>query len=167
MASYAALNLLEKYMNDKHPLVTVREATLADVDAVHELIVAIAKHHDQLQHVQTTPTLLREAGFGTQPQFGVLLAEVNGAVAGYASYTWNYSIWLAAQYMNIDDVFVWEAHRDQRVGEALMIKAQEVCRARGCRRVRWEVQADNHKAIRFYERLGAVRREKGIFIWNV
>ena len=147
-------------------MVTVREATLADVHVVYKLIVAIAKHHDQLQHVRTTPDSLRKAGFGRTPHFGALLAEVDGSVAGYASYTWNYSIWLGSHYMNIDDVFVYEQFRSQRVGKALMVKAKETCRARGCSKLRWEVQADNRRAIAFYEHLGAVVSAKGVFSWD-
>jgi ribosomal protein S18 acetylase RimI-like enzyme len=109
---------------------------------------------------------LRKAGFGRTPHFGVLLAEVDGSVAGYASYTWNYSIWLGSHYMNIDDVFVYEQFRSQRVGKALMVKAKETCRARGCSKLRWEVQADNRRAIAFYEHLGAVVSAKGVFSWD-
>jgi ribosomal protein S18 acetylase RimI-like enzyme len=148
-------------------LITIREATIADIDAIHALIVAIANHHDQLHNVHTSPEQLRVAGFGENPQFGVLLAEVDGEIAGYASYTWNYSIWLAAHYMNIDDVFVWEHYRSIGVGEALMLKAKQICGLRGCQRIRWEVEPDNQGAIRFYQRLGAVVRIKGMFNWKV
>ncbi len=39
--------------------------------------------------------------------------------------------------------------------------------ARGYPRIRWEVQTDNVAAIRFYERLGATMRTKGVFVWDV
>ena len=112
------------------PGLIVREATRADVDTVHRLIVAIAEHHDQRQHVRTTPALLREGGFGPTPRFGVLLAETGGEVAGYASYTWNYAIWLGGEFMNIDDVFVHERFRGRQVGEALMHRARAADLAR-------------------------------------
>ena len=147
------------------PAVTVRRATADDVDVVHDLILAIARHHDQAQHVHTTAAQMRTDGFGADPKFGVLLAEVDGEVAGYASWASNYSIWLGGHYMNIDDVFVWERFRGLRVGEALMQRARGLCRELGLPRLRWEVQADNAGAIRFYERLGAVMRTKGVFGW--
>ena len=53
------------------------------------------------------------------------------------------------------------------MGTALLIAAVYVCRDRGCHRVRWEVETDNADAIRFYERLGARLRTKGIFGWDV
>ena len=148
-------------------VVTVREATISDIDIVHDLIIAIAKHHKQEQFVVTTKNELINAGFGDSPAFGVLLAEVDGEVVGYCSYTWNYSIWLGSSYMNIDDVFVWEKFRGQQVGELLMLKAKEVCLAKGASRIKWEVGQYNHGAIKFYQRLGANIDIKGLFRWDV
>jgi len=148
-------------------MVIVREANANDIDIVYDLIMAIAKHHDQQQYVVTDKNELLTAGFGKQPQFGVLLAEIDGKVAGYCSYTWNYSIWLGSTYMNIDDVFVWQEFRGQKVGEKLMIKAKEICQNKGGNRIRWEVEQDNHAAIKFYERLGANVDIKGLFKWDI
>ncbi|GAC19001.1 GNAT family N-acetyltransferase [Paraglaciecola arctica] len=148
-------------------MVIVREATISDVDIVHELIMAIAKYHGQEQYVITSKMELINAGFAENPSFGVLIAEIDGKVAGYCSYTWNYSIWAGSVFMNIDDVFVWEKYRGQSVGEKLMLKAKDVCSAKGASRIRWEVEQDNLKAIKFYKRLGADFDIKGFFRWDI
>jgi GNAT superfamily N-acetyltransferase len=148
-------------------VVTVREATISDIDIVYDLIIAIAKHHNQEQYVVTSKDELIKFGFCEKPSFGVLLAEVNGEIAGYCSYTWNYSIWLGSSYMNIDDVFVWEKFRGQLVGEKLMLNAKEVCLTKGASRIKWEVEQNNYGAIKFYERLGANIDIKGLFRWDV
>ena len=148
-------------------MLIVREASEKDIDTIYDLIIAIARHHDQDQFVVTDKNELLKSGFGDKPEFGVLLAEVDGEVAGYASYTWNYSIWLGTSYMNIDDVFVWEVYRGQKVGEALMKKAKSVCKLKGFERIKWEVEQDNHLAIKFYERLGATVDIKGVWRWTV
>ncbi|NRD73948.1 GNAT family N-acetyltransferase [Shewanella sp. VB17] len=148
-------------------MVTIRKATLSDIDIVYDLIIAIAKHHDQEQYVVTTKDELVNFGFGDTPSFGVLLAEMDGEVAGYCSYTWNYSIWLGSTYMNIDDVFVWEKFRGKQIGELLMLKAKEVCLAKRASRIKWAVEQDNLGAIKFYERLGANLDIKGLFRWDV
>ncbi len=145
----------------------IREATKADIDTVYDLIIAIAKHHNQEQYVVTSKAELMKSGFSGTPSFGVLLAEVDGVVAGYCSYTSNYSIWLGATSMNIDDVFVWEKFRGRQVGESLMLKAKEVCLTNGATRIRWQVEADNEGAIKFYQRLGAKLEIKGFFLWDV
>ena len=148
-------------------MITVTEATISDLDIVYDLIMAIAKHHDQQQYVVTNKQELTNSGFTDNPCFGVLLAEVNGEVAGYCSYIWNYSIWAGATYMNIDDVFVWEKFRGQLVGEKLMYKAKQVCLANDASCIRWQVEQDNHGAIKFYKGLGANLDIKGFFRWDI
>lgn len=147
--------------------VTTRVATAADADVLHALIVELAEHHGQREFFRASPKQLQDDGFGEQARFGAVLAEIDGEVAGYASYMWFYSIWLGGEYMNIDDVYVREAARGHGVGLALMGAARDVCQARGLSRIRWEVQPDNSGAIRFYERLGAKMRTKGIWAWDV
>lgn len=148
-------------------MVIVREATISDIDILHDLIIAIAKHHNQEQFVVTTKEKLINSGFGAKPLYGALLAEVDGEVAGYCSYTWNYSIWLGSTYMSIDDVFVWEEFRGKKIGELLMLKAKEVCLSKGGSRIKWEVEKNNDGAIKFYERLGANFDIKGFFRWDI
>ncbi len=148
-------------------MVIIREATKADIDTVYDLIIAIAKHHNQEQYVVTNKAELMTSGFSDSPLFGVLIAELDDEVAGYCSYTWNYSIWQGAISMNIDDVFVWDKFRGKQVGESLMLKAKEVCLAKGASRIRWQVETDNHGAIKFYQRLGANLDIKGFFLWDV
>ncbi len=147
-------------------MIEIREATKEDVGVLFELIIGIAKFHDQEQFVATNPQEMLRAGFGDTPKFGALLATYDGEVAGYLSYTWNYSIWNGADYMNMDDLFVWEAFRGKRIGEKLMLKAKHICQNKGIRLIRWEVQQDNDKAISFYDRLGAKMSPKGVFRWK-
>jgi ribosomal protein S18 acetylase RimI-like enzyme len=162
VVSFYNINLEEETL-----VILVRQATAKDVDVIYDLIFAMAGHQNQERFITTDKRKLLEAGFSESPDFGVLLAEFNGQVIGYLSYTWNYSIWLGSHYMNIDDVFVLEEFRSQKAGEALMLKAREVCQSKGLSRIRWEVQKDNHRAIKFYENLGAELNMKGVFRWSV
>lgn len=146
---------------------TVRHAKDSDIERIHELIVAIADHHNQSEFVLTDPSELLAAGFRDRPKFGVLLAEYDGPIVGYLSYTINYSIWLGNQYMNIDDVYIDSHRRGLGIGEALMREAKAHCKQLGISKARWEVQKDNHNAIRFYTRLGAKFVEKGVFSWDL
>lgn len=145
--------------------ITPRDATRDDAEALFALIAAHADHHDQRQYLLADANTLRRDGFGDHPRFGALVIEIDGELIGYLTYTFNYSIWLAATYLNIDDVFVLPTHRGQGLGETLMRRAREICAARGCPRLRWEVRAENAAAIAFYERLGASFSAKGVFAW--
>lgn len=146
--------------------VRVREAGVDDMDTLHASICALASHEGQGASVRCTPDDLRRDVAGPEPRFGALLAEVDGRVAGFLTWTWLHSIWLGGRVMNIDDVFVQDDCRGRGVGEALMHAARAACRAHGAPRLRWEVEAGNAAAIRFYERLGARLRAKGLFAWD-
>ena len=147
--------------------IVIREARRDDVHALYSLIVALAKHHDQQHFLRASLESLERDGFVGNPQFGAILADDAGHLVGFASFMWNYSIWLGGKYLNIDDVFVKESHRGMRIGERLMLKAREICVGAGSTRLRWEAQPDNQSAIRFYEKLGAKLRSKGVFSWDV
>lgn len=146
--------------------ISIRKAEVEDVVEIHQMILELADFHHTRNWVKTNPEELMSAGFLTAPQFGVLLAEVEGSTAGYLSYTWNYSIWMGGEYMNLDDLYIRSAFRNRGLGEALMEQAKEVCLEKNVHRLRWEVDADNEGAIRFYERLGAHIKEKGVCHWK-
>ena len=146
--------------------VHVRAAGADDMDTLHALICALAEHHGQRAHVRSTPADLRRDIAVPEPRFGALLAEVDGRVAGFVTWTWLHSIWLGGRVMNVDDLFVDAACRGRGVGETLMHAARDTCRALGAPHLRWEFEADNAAAIRFYERLGARRRTRGLFAWD-
>lgn len=148
-------------------MTTIRHATRTDVQQIYDLIHAIADHHGQSQYVKTDTRELLDSGFGDDPNFGVLLAERGGDIVGFVSFTINYSIWLGDKYMNIDDLYVDVSARGLGIGEQLMQESRSHCVRIGVSRVRWEVQADNRNAIRFYERLGARMAEKGVFSWDI
>jgi len=148
-------------------MITVRKAIKSDIDTLYDLIVGIAKFHNQEEFVITDKDEMLSSGFGDNPRFGTLIAEFDNKVAGYLSYTWNYSIWSGAEYMNLDDLFVWESYRSHKVGFNLMEKAKEICIEKNITLIRWEVERDNQKAIDFYNRIGATMKEKGIFRWNL
>lgn len=148
-------------------MIEIRAATEQDVEVFYKLMLEEAEHHNAVQHIHTSPSEIRRAGFGKDPRFGVLLAQFDGEPAGYVSYTVNYSIWLGAEFMMIDDVFVTAKYRGRKIGEALMARAREVAQAAGHTRIRWGVESDNEGAIRFYQRLGASLHTKGLCTWEV
>ncbi len=148
-------------------MIKIREATKKDIDTLFRLILGIAKYHHQEKYVRTNGEELLRSGFGDNPKFGALLAEIDDEIVGYLSYTWNYSIWNGYVYMNLDDLFVTSGYRGHKVGFYLMRHAQGFCKDKGIYLIRWEVEKENKKAIVFYEKLGATMAEKGIFRWKL
>src|SRR5690606_25674848 len=82
----------------------------------------------------------------------VLLACKGGEAIGYASTTRSLNLWLAADIVALDDLWVRPAHRNSGAGAMLMHAVADV--ADGST-VAWGARLDNIAAHRFYERLGA------------
>src|SRR5437899_7053029 len=67
-----------------------------------------------------TPERVLADGFGPQAAFTVLVAELDGAVVGYAFFTMGYNTDVAARSIWLYDIFVMPAARGRGVGHALM-----------------------------------------------
>lgn len=148
-------------------MVTVRKATVEDINDFCKMMIGIAEYHNMGSSLKLDKNKLIKDGFSDRPLFEILLAEVDNEIAGYLSYTYNYSIWLSSYLMNIDDVFIWEKFRGKKIGVVLMQKAKEICKERGLKRIKWEVEKNNEGAIKFYKRLGASINIKGVCTWDV
>ncbi len=147
-------------------MLVIREAVQGDIDSIYDMIIAIARHHDQEQYVQTDREELLRSGFGESPKFGALLAEIDEKAVGFVSFIWEYSIWLGKKYMNLNDLYVREQYRGRGIGAMLMKKMQRLCLSHGVYHIRWEVEENNQKAIDFYKNLGAEFKLKGICHWH-
>lgn len=146
--------------------VVCRRATCEDMPELMRMIHELANHEGDSAEVHTDVASLAAAGCGPTARFGALLAEVDGRLAGFVSFAWGYAIWRDATVMNIDDVYVRPAFRNRGVGVALMYEARRIARQAGASRLRWEAKPWNDGGIRFYERLGAPMKVKGVFFWS-
>ncbi len=144
---------------------TIQELKEENLQSFLDLLLELARHHNQERFVLTNIKKLREGL--KESRFQAIMAYDDHNPIGYASYTWNYSIWTGELYMNLDDLFVHENYRGQKIGQALMAQLQKIGSEQGVDYIRWEVEATNQKAIRFYENLGATMKSKGIFKWEV
>jgi len=106
-----------------------------------------------------TPERVLADGFGPEAAFTPLVAELDGAVVGYAFFSAGYNTDVAARSIFLHDLFVTPAARGRGVGHALMVAvAAETVRA-GCVSLEWGVHTANARALEFYRRLGAVAAE--------
>jgi GNAT superfamily N-acetyltransferase len=142
---------------------TVRRATPDDAATVDTLVLELAEHEGFRQYVDVDVPIWRE--LLARPEVVVLLAERDGGPVGYVSAVRQLSLWRGRELLGLDDLYVREAARGQRVGEALMRGIAEYA-ADDRLVVRWELEQANDGARRFYERLGAWVRDKGVAIWQ-
>lgn len=146
--------------------VHIRAAEARDVPALLAMMRALATHEGSAQHLHTDAERLHRDGFGPQPRFGAFLAEIDGVAVGFVTYAINYSIWVGADVIALDDLYVDPTVRSSGLGAQLMQAVAAKCRQDGCAHIRWTVELSNRRGIAFYERLGATVRAKGLCIWT-
>jgi GNAT superfamily N-acetyltransferase len=137
----------------------IRNATVDDAPAIGSLVDEFRSYLHALGDVNACINFgseqYRRDGFGTNPAFQGLIAERGGQALGYALYAFDYSTDMGSRTVFLHDLFVHSAYRGQGVGEAMMRRLMEVCKAEGARSMNWIVWHTNESAIRFYEHMGA------------
>ena len=138
---------IQKSLRDGRQLV-LRGATRADVDGVFELCVRrLAIEHDALDELQTTVEAFARAF--AAGKFHLLVAEIDGALAGAATYQYSYRTW-TGESLYLQDLCVAAAYRGEGVGTQMIRGLAAVAVAGGCDRMFWESQVGNARANEFY-----------------
>ena len=135
--------------------IQLRAAGPEDAAQIHRLIVALATYEREPDAVEATPEDLRAQLSAPRPPFECLLAELDGAVVGFALYFHNYSTWRGRPGLYLEDLFVEPVARGRGVGRRLLTALAELAVARGCARMEWMVLDWNVLALGFYAQLGA------------
>ncbi len=132
----------------------IRKANPSDMKSVIELIKELAIFEKQPDAVVTTEQILIEDGFGKNPAFNVLLAEIKNEIIGMALFYPRYSTW-KGKALHLEDLIVKHEYRGKGVGTVLYRKVMEYAFENDLKRVAWEVLDWNTVAIDFYKSTGA------------
>ena len=134
----------------------IREATPADVPAIHDMIVELAVYEKEPDAVLATAEDLHRALFGEAPAlFGHVAQSDDGSVVGFALWFLNYSTWLGKHGVYLEDLYVRPEHRGGGYGKALLATLAGICLDRGYGRLEWWVLDWNTPARGFYESISA------------
>lgn len=145
-------------MTELHPPAqpfVLRTAERRDVPVIVGLIRELGEFEKLGDQVEVTPERLEPQLFGPDPAARALVAEVDGAVEGFALYFFNFSTFLGRPGLYLEDLYVRPEHRRRGIGRALIRRLAALAVERGCGRFEWSVLDWNAGAIRFYEGLGA------------
>ncbi len=134
---------------------TIRPATRDDVPQILNFIRALAVYEREPDAVTATEDDLLRHGFGDNPYYFCLIAEHQGAPAGFAFYFFDYSTWLGRPGLYLEDIFVHPQFRGLGIGKALLQRVAAIALEKGCPRLKWEVLDWNTPAIDFYAAMGA------------
>lgn len=141
-------------MAEHRPDLAIRAAVPADAEAIHQAVLKLAAHVGALDKVKSAPEDFRRYGFGADPAFRCLIAEIGGAFAGICLFFRSFSTFTGGPGVYVQDLIVEEKFRGAGIGEALLREAARISRAEGGTYLRLAVDIDNPNAARFYQRLG-------------
>jgi GNAT superfamily N-acetyltransferase len=131
----------------------VRDAVEADLSDIHRLAYELSVY-ERLDHLfVATEEQFAEAIFGPDPTAFVLMAEVDGSVAGFALCFRTFSTFLGLPGVWLEDLFVDPAFRRRGVASALLAELKD----RSPGRLEWEVLDWNEDAMALYDGLGAAK----------
>lgn len=139
----------------------IRPARPEDAALIAAMANALNRHEGKAPDAFTAEHVRRD-GFGADPAFEVLLAELGGKVVGYALFVPDYETDIAARALCLCDLFVAEGARSRGVGRALMSAVAAEATRRGARSVSWGVRSSNGRARAFYRRIGGAEVEARI-----
>ena len=131
--------------------IIIRNATEADFPAIISMIRELAAFEKAPEKVtNSVEQMTREKDL-----FRCFVAETESKeIVGIALWFFAYYTWVGKS-LYLDDLYVKEPFRKNRVGTALLRKIFEVASAEGCQRVRWQVLNWNRPAIEMYRKSGA------------
>ena len=136
----------------------IREARRHDVPAMAALIEEFARYMRELGDTTDlrldADALIRD-GFGPDPAFRGLLAELSGEVVGFLLHHPGYDTDAACRLLFVVDLYVTERVRGLGIGAALMQEAAKMAIAGGAKQLVWTVDRRNALARRFYAGIGA------------
>lgn len=138
----------------------VRRIRPEDVDAVVELVHALAEYERAPQECHLTSEQLHGALFGEAPALFGHVAEVDGEIAGFTLWFLNFSTWRGTHGIYLEDLYVREEQRGSGLGKVLLATLAAECVAKGYHRLEWSVLNWN-PAVGFYRALGALPRTNG------
>jgi GNAT superfamily N-acetyltransferase len=136
-------------------MLSIRPATQQDARLILEFIRDLAEYERAPEAAMATEADLLRDGFGPNPKFHCVIAEWEGAPAGFAFYFYNYSTWQGRPGLYLEDLFVRPQYRGKSIGKALLVHLAQVAVRENCGRFQWQVLDWNTPAIQFYESLGA------------
>lgn len=145
---------------------SIRFATPRDAELIVSFVRGLAEYEREPEAVEVTAEVLRAQMESPDSPFECLIAEQDGAAAGFALFFRNYSTWRGRPGLFLEDLFVAPAWRRKGIGRALLQRLAAISVQRGYARMEWSVLDWNTPAHEFYRALGATAMDQWT-IWRL
>jgi GNAT superfamily N-acetyltransferase len=133
---------------------SIRTATINDAEAMHAMILALARDVGESDRVVCEVEDFRRFGFSAMPSFHALIAELAGKPVGLCLYFYSYSSWKGRLGVYVQDLYVHGSQRGTGLGRRLIAETARLAGDRGAAYMRLSVNRANEVARAFYSRIG-------------
>ena len=141
----------------------MRPFEAGDAEAVSAMVAALNREEDYNRAASPDAVELRAAFLGAGPAWFLMVAEIGGAPAGYATGNATYETEFAARGFYMGDLYVLPEHRRRGVGRALVAGMAAESRARGGSFLWWTALPGNAAGHAFYRAIGGVGEDLRAF----
>jgi GNAT superfamily N-acetyltransferase len=141
----------------------IRDFQESDIDQLIRLCANHAAYEQSEYDPMNKAVQLKNALLSDHPCLRCWIVAVKGELAGYATYTFDFSTWDAKYYLHLDCLYLEEQFRGLGIGKAIMARLVEIAKKNNCVNLQWQTPVFNEMAIRFYERIGGKALDKKRF----
>lgn len=135
------------------PALKIRWARRKDIAAIAAMSAAFRAELEE-DTAGLTEDALRRDGFGLKTEFDLLVAEIDGEVAGYTLFFESYEPTYSERGLYLADLYVRPEYRGHGLGRTLIACVAAESKRRQRSFVWWVALASNEPAHAFYEHIG-------------
>jgi ribosomal protein S18 acetylase RimI-like enzyme len=135
----------------------IEDIRTTDVSTVTDLMREFAAFENLEQYFEVTDESLTAAMFGENAFVRGLLSFDGDAAIGYALFFPYFASFRGQRGLYLEDIYVKQEYRGKGVGESMLKTIARIGADRGCQRIDFMVLDWNTPALKFYEKLGALR----------
>ena len=132
-------------------MIKIRKGIKEDLPQILNLIKELAYYEKALDQVENTVERMLEDGFGENPIFYFIVAEVHTEIIGTSIYYYRYSTWKGKR-LYLEDLVVKEINRRSGIGKLLFEETISIGKNTNCTGMAWQVLDWNEPAINFYRK---------------
>lgn len=127
-------------------------------------LVDLCKKHSAYEYAEysslSKQDLLKGAIFADHPKLFCFIIESNEKLAGYFTYTFDFSTWDAKTFLYLDCLYLESEFRSRGIGEQVFEKLKNIALENECVNIQWQTPFSNERAIKFYNRIGGRGKNK-------
>ncbi len=138
----------------------IRDCEPSDLPVLVELCGKHAAHERAEYNPEGKADRLQLALFSEPKKLNCWVVEIEKKLAGYCSFTFDYSTWSASWFIYMDCLYLDPDFRSMGIGDKIIKRLKLLAHEKGDIKIQWQTPVFNERAIKFYRRIGAFEKEK-------